>query len=66
MEEISIWRTKYFAMIPKDLTDHVRENHPNKEISVYFNTNIELNTLSKGESVRFGDGDQFMFILKKL
>ena len=63
MKEVNIWRTPYKAKIPKEIFEDVKTKHPNKEISVSFNTSMELCELSHLESVCWGDGKTFIFIL---
>ena len=65
MEKLNIWRTEYLALVPKKMIDSVKENHPKKDISVHFNTDFLLSDLREKESVCYGDGKSFVFILKK-
>lgn len=64
--KINIYKTNYKAEIPKEMFDDVSVKHPNKEIQVHFNTDFQLDELGDNESVCWGDGETFIFILKPL
>ena len=63
----NIWRTDYTADIPLEMYEDVKNKHPNFDVSVYFNPNgrVKLSKLADNESVCFGDGKSFVFILTK-
>ena len=65
-QKISIWHTPYKTEIPKNMINDVKTKHPNKEVSVSFNIHFELDQLADNESVCWGDGKTFVFILKEI
>lgn len=65
LKNVKIWKTDYEALIPLEMYNDVKSKHPNTEISIHFNCHFELDELRLNESVCWGDGKHFVFILKK-
>jgi hypothetical protein len=62
-EKVKIHNTPYFAEVWKSDVSDIKMKHPNKEIYVCFNTECDLDTLKDNESVCFGDGEHYYFVL---
>ena len=63
--EIKVWKTDYTVFIPIKMVEDINSKYPNYDVSVNFATEINLDTLKENESVCYGDGKSFMFVLTK-
>ena len=62
--EVKIYGTKSTANIDAEIIKKVKENNPNKEVFVCFNTKVKLSKLPDDEAVCWGDGETYVLILK--
>lgn len=61
--KVKIYNTPYFAEIwEKDLKD-VESKHPKLDVAVCFDVKCDLDKLKSNESVCFGDGKHYFFVL---
>lgn len=65
--EVGIWKTPYTTFIDKEIIEDLQGKHPDiDKVSVHFNTEFILDALAPNESVCWGDGKHYCFILTKL
>ena len=62
---VKIYNKKITANIDAEIIKDLKEKHPNKEVNVCFDLECDLTKLNKGESVCYGDGENFYFVLIK-
>lgn len=60
---VKIYNRETTANIDAEIVKDIKEKHPKFDISVCFDLECDLTKLEDGESVCFGDGKNFYFVL---
>ena len=63
---VKIYKKNKKANIDTKIVADVMIKFPKKEINVCFDSKCELDKLNEGESVYYGDGKNFYFVLKDI
>lgn len=64
--EVQIYKTQYFANIPKGLVLLIKTRYPNKKVMVSFKPKFNLKRLKDNQMCVRGDGKKFVFILEMI